>query len=202
MLNASDRQTTTRFICESQAAPACNRVFLEAYTRQTKAHLRQHSALHLALLLRIITLGHPCENWLRASAMMAEVRQCLDQNPSQTTEHLKTEIKREDFLWRLGLLLQRQTYDAGCAWPFLQRYHSNTASEGGLRKLDYLFYQVTNGIVKRSKMDTLSLMSQWRRWTRRLKGRVELNIRACQTGTNEFQGRAGRLMYDKRTVVP
>lgn len=150
MLNASDRQTTTRFICESQAAPACNRI-LEAYTRQTEAHLRQHNVLHLALLLRIITLGHPYENWLRTSAMMAEVRQYPDQNPSQTTEHLETEIKREDFLWRLGLLLQRQTYDAGCAWPFFRRYHSNTASEGGLRKLDYLvkkFYQVTNDIVK------------------------------------------------------
>jgi hypothetical protein len=74
-----------------------------------------------------------------------------NQNPSQTTEHLEMEIKRENFLWRLGLLLQRQTYDAGCAWPFLQRYHSNTASEDGLRKPDYLvkrFYQVTNDIVK------------------------------------------------------
>ena len=59
--------------------------------------------------------------------MMVEVRQYLDQNPSQTTEQLETEIKREDFPWRLGLLLQRQTYDAGCAWSFLQRYHSNAA---------------------------------------------------------------------------
>jgi hypothetical protein len=49
------------------------------------------------------------------------------------------------------LLLQCQTYDAGCAWPFLQRYHSDTASEDGLRKLGYLvkkFSQVTNDIVK------------------------------------------------------
>lgn len=118
MLNVSDRQTTTRFICECQAAQACNRVFLEAYTRQTKAYLRQHSALHLALLLRIITLGHPYKNWLRISAMMAEEKQYLSQDPSQTTEHLETEIKRECFLWRLGLLLHRQTYYAGCAWPF------------------------------------------------------------------------------------
>jgi hypothetical protein len=96
-------------------------------------------------------LGHPYENWLRASAMMAGVEAMSNQNPSQTTEHLEMEIKRENFLWRLGLLLQRQTYDTGCAWPFLQRYHSNTASEDGLRKLDYLvkrFYQMTNDIVQ------------------------------------------------------
>ena len=144
MLNVSERQTTTRFLCECQAAPACNRVFLEAYTRQTEAPLRQYSVLHLALLLRIITLGHPYENWPRTSAMMAEVRQYLDQNPSQTTKHLETEIKREYFVWRIGLLLQRQTYYAGCAWPFLQRHHSDTASEDDFRKLDYLvkkFYQ-------------------------------------------------------------
>jgi hypothetical protein len=44
------------------------------YTRQIKTHLPQHSVLHLALLLRINMLGHSYENWLRTSAMMAEVR--------------------------------------------------------------------------------------------------------------------------------
>jgi hypothetical protein len=66
-------------------------------------------------------LGHPYENWLRISTMMAEVRQYLDQNPSQTMEHLEMEIKREDFPWRPGLLLQRRTYDGGCAWPLSLR---------------------------------------------------------------------------------
>jgi hypothetical protein len=98
---------TTRFICESQTAPACNRVVLEAYTRQIKTLLPQHSVLHLVLLLGINVLGHSYENWLHTSAMMAEARQYLDQNPSQNTEHLETEINARTFLRKLGLLLRR-----------------------------------------------------------------------------------------------
>jgi hypothetical protein len=67
-----------------------------------------------------------------------------------------------------------------------------TASEDGVRKLDYLvkmLYQVISDIAKvpDRKMDTLSLMSQWRRWTRRLKGRVELNIEHARLAQMSFR---------------